>query len=138
MTEREFQTLIVKGAREVEKISIFKMIDGYNTGKKPFDISGISPTGRGIAIEAKITNKPQRYIPWSLFSSHQITWLRTYAEANAHSIVAIYYQATSECEFVALSHSSFNGLLDRTILPHVKGRKHVNGGFLGLYELLGL
>src|SRR5258708_34230294 len=128
-TERELQTAIVKGSNK-EGFHLFKIIDAPNSGKKPFDISGIALNGIGIAMEVKKIEKPQRYIPWSLFSAHQINWLRVYAEANAYSIVAIYYEATSQLEFIRVVSTRFNSShIDRfdTHIPRITTSKTADG-----------
>jgi hypothetical protein len=137
MTEREVQGLIVSGAK-AESIPLFKIIDARGTGKHPFDISGVYLDGIGIGLEVKKTNKLQPRIGWSLFSPHQIIWLKAYAEANAYAILAVYYDGTSVLKLYRLTEECFSlPYLDLDRLKQVVCRKG-DSGFYGLKELLSL
>lgn len=90
MTERQLQTMLVKGAN-FDHWQLFKITDG-SVGKKPMDISGFGPMGLAVCCEVKLLNNSlndRRQLPLSEFSPHQIAWLNRYAEAGAHAIIII-------------------------------------------------
>lgn len=89
--ERDVYTSLIQGANS-EGWKLFRISD-LAPGKKPFDITGASPSGLAVALEVKRLARPlsaASSIPHSLFKPHQILWLRAYAEVNALPLVAIW------------------------------------------------
>lgn len=67
-----------------------KIVDG-SMGLKPFDIFGVSPTGRAMCCEVKVHDvKKVKDFPENLFAKHQIAYMQAYAKRGAYSIAAVY------------------------------------------------
>lgn len=82
---------------------LFRIADG-SVGKKPADIAGVAPGGRGVLIEVKTIKQTTNRLPqggtarvdWSLYATHQRAWLAQYAEAGALAFVAQYDEQLNE------------------------------------------
>lgn len=61
-------------------------------GRKPFDIGGVAPDGRAVAIEVKRvgSDPPDAPFPWAIFRPHQIGWLRGYATRGGLALAILY------------------------------------------------
>ena len=87
--EQDLYAPIIAGTI-AERWTIFRIEDGAY-GKKPFDIAGIAPDGRGVGIEVKLVESvSSNHIPWSKCSEHQINWLREYSKYGAYALLAVY------------------------------------------------
>lgn len=96
MKESDFYKPIIDGAAR-EGFRLFKIEDaGFN--KKPFDITGVAPDGRGVAMEVKyIRGKVD--LAWVLPLSdpkwfgpereHQVAWCRQYARQGGLGLVVV-------------------------------------------------
>ena len=107
MKESDVYSPIIAGMLN-DRCLVFKIADG-SAGKKPFDVVGIGRlTGKGIGLEIKATNlKPEAIgVDWSLFQSHQITWLRAYAESDATSLAAIYDKTSRQLLVWRIEHAN--------------------------------
>lgn len=93
--ERKLYPSIIDAGKE--KGWALYRIEDAGANKKPFDIGGCSPDGKGVAIEVKlvrkneITNNDYKIVPLSLFSTHQLNWLLKFAKLEAISLILIYY-----------------------------------------------
>lgn len=108
--ENDLYYPIINGAKAVG-FELYRIADG-TTGLKPFDIGGIAPDGRAVAMEAKycrnrITSKLHRIgeaiIPWSVFQPQQIAWLKCFVKRGGLAIAYIYYsQSKTHALFVIM------------------------------------
>lgn len=95
MKETELYAPVVAGMLS-EGHAVFKIADG-SVGKKPFDIAGTTLNGLAIGLELKIwktknaTETEAESIPWQLFETHQIAWLKAYAAKGAIALGGVYY-----------------------------------------------
>ena len=72
---------------------LFRIEDG-SYGKKPFDITGASPTGKAVGLEVKLVREFPAYhepLPYKLLASHQKEWLQRYHQNGG---IAIFCLAT--------------------------------------------
>lgn len=76
-------------------------IEDAGANKKPFDIGGIAPDGRGVALEVKFAEKEVKN-PFSLCSQHQIDWLKKFAESGGIGIIMIYLTVTARFQMFVL------------------------------------
>ena len=78
--ERDYYNSLCRGAN-LEGWALYRIGDG-TWGKKPFDISGVSPHGEAVALEVKrveSTHPLTKKLPWHQFAAHQLNWLKVYA-----------------------------------------------------------
>lgn len=91
---------------------LFRIADG-SVGKKPADIAGVAPDGRGVLIEVKTIRQTSNRLPqggvarvdWKLYATHQRAWLARYAEAGALAIVAQYDEQLREMHLWPLTRA---------------------------------
>lgn len=137
MNERELYQPLIRGAR-TEGWALFRLHDGA-AGKHPFDIGGVAPGGKGVALEAKVVRsmgRPSLSLPtdWGAFEAHQTAWLKLYAEAGAIALVSLYFVSTGQMMLRrVLAHPTpGGGLLDG---PSIWMSKH-EGVWLGYTALV--
>lgn len=91
MKEHQLYKDILKGT-ELSGWTCFRINDG-SLGRKPFDICGVTNTGRGVAIEVKVCRSdtlPEHI--YTMLSSHQLAWLKLYAKAGAVSLLLVHHK----------------------------------------------
>ena len=118
--ERVLYKALLEGSA-MEGWSLFRLADG-SYGKKPADCAGIAPTGQGVLLEVKYTDKEHSTIPWNLFSTHQKIWAQEFANQGGIALAAIYsdttgtmtvfklrkgYNEQDECEVFKLIRNKF-------------------------------
>jgi hypothetical protein len=73
---------------------LYKIVDAAMTGKKPFDITGISPDGKAVAIECKYARTGVGVEKLKgMLEPHQMNWINTYAVMGGVSIVVLFTES---------------------------------------------
>ena len=87
--EQHLYVPIIDGAF-AEGWRLLRIEDG-SFGKKPADITGIAPNGRGVLIECKLVYfATSDTIPWYHCSIHQRSWLKEYARNGGIALLAVF------------------------------------------------
>lgn len=94
MSERGQYQGLIDGARR-EGILLCRIADAAYTGKKPFDMFGVLPNGRALAVEVK-RKATMPFSPWSLLEPHQLNWLKAYAANGGEAILAVHVEDRNE------------------------------------------
>ncbi len=92
-----------------EGVRLFRIHD-TDAAKNPFDIAGVGPGGKAVAIEVKVLkghHPMELTIPWGKFEVHQRAWIRAYVEANGLSIATLYYPEYDLMKFILLNLMTF-------------------------------
>lgn len=89
--ERSYYHALIAGAA-TEGILLIRLNDGA-VGKLPFDIYGVTLTGRAVAVEVKVcrTVACPTSLPENLFEKHQLNYLREFAHRGAVSLGIVYH-----------------------------------------------
>ncbi len=77
---------------------LYRIEDG-GYGRKPCDIGGFTPDGKGVVLEVKCIQYRQSYsepLPWKQFEPHQIGWLNLAAMRKAVPLVGLYTKSDGE------------------------------------------
>jgi hypothetical protein len=93
--ERDQYKGIIEGARH-EGALLARIHDSAFTGKKPFDMFGVLPDGRALAVEVKDVDKLPRDV-FGLLESHQVSWLRAYASRGGASLLVVHCKTDRCC-----------------------------------------
>lgn len=86
--ERDLYKGIVDGAR-IDGGLLVRIHDAAYTGKKPFDMFGVSPFGLALAVEVKSVDKMPRD-PLSLLETHQLSWLKAWSKRGGGSFLVVH------------------------------------------------
>lgn len=89
MVERELYAKLSRGA-EADGWALYHISDA-GTGRKPFDMGGVSPYGEAVGLEVKAWERIQwnKPLPWQRFEASQRGWLKAYAKAGALALIAL-------------------------------------------------
>lgn len=96
--ERSHYPAIIDGAR-LNGALLYRIVDAPMTGKKPFDIMGISGMGRGVGIEVKLSKKDSLDSPLKLLEAHQLNWLKAFAARGGIALVIVYHSVFRDYSF---------------------------------------
>ena len=136
---REFDLYapLINGARR-DRWFLFRIADG-SFGRKPFDLAGSASNGLAVGLEVKVVNKlPEQWqpFPWNLFSTHQIEWLKLYADQNSYALMALYDYIIANMRIYKLTSSA---KIDAAVanIPCLDLIKDRNGSFIGWSDLFG-
>ena len=117
MTERDLYEPLIQGAKS-EGWLLFRIQDDA-PGLKPFDITGVSKTGRAVGLEVKVVD--YFYQVYDRLAKHQQIYLEGYEIRNGLGLIGVYVASTKEMVVARYSHGSpFDELLYRTKLERVK------------------
>ena len=97
MREADLYRPVCHGAFR-EDYRVFKMEDGGRM-KKPFDIVGVDPDGKAVAMEVKVIRSAfdlANWLPDHLFEPQQPHWLTEFGKRGALALVLLYHEGPQQ------------------------------------------
>lgn len=143
LDERDWYPAIIDGARR-RGVLLCRIADAPATGKKPFDLFGITSRGIGVAIEAKMVRSSKNL--WEdgfadaaarSLRSHQSNWLQAWAGCGGVALLIAARKEDPE-RAVALLAVDESGVLNfrRIGVLYLSPNRSTTTGWEGCFESL--